>query len=101
MEDFSLAEYNVDPVDVVICNNVLDHVRSVEGCFEHIHSSLKDGGILIFGQDLTSEEDADKHEKINDPCHPIKIDECTLQKYIHLYDPIYERVLPRLEGRKS
>ena len=99
MEQFSLSDYNVEPVDVLICNNVLDHVQSVEACFQHMFSSLKDGGIVIFGQDLTSAEDVEKHGNLSDPCHPIRLDEYSIQKYIDQYDVIYKNILPRSEGR--
>lgn len=99
MEQFSLSEHNVEPVDVLICNNVLDHVQSVEACFQHMFSSLKDDGILIFGQDLTSNEDILKHGDLNDPCHPIRLDESVIRKHVESYTTIYENILPREEGR--
>lgn len=99
MEQFTLSENNIEPVDVLICNNVLDHVQSVEACFQHMLSSINDNGILIFGQDLTSAEDVETHGNLLDPCHPIRLDEYSIQKYIDCYEPIYKNILPRSEGR--
>lgn len=99
MEQFKLADFKIDPVDVVICNNVLDHVQSVPDCFEHMFSSLKDGGIIILGQDLTSADDVKQHSNIIDPCHPIRLDENAIQKYIDQYSTLYKRILSRDEGR--
>lgn len=99
MEQFKLADLDIEPVDVLICNNVLDHVQSVEACFEHVLSSLKENGILILGQDLTSDEDTNKHPDLIDPCHPIRLDEEGIRKYLGNYTPLFDRVLTRDEGR--
>jgi len=99
MESFSLNELGLDKVDLIICNNVLDHVQSVEKCFDHMYDSLNDGGIIVFGQDLTSDDDLKKHADVNDPCHPIKIDENVVRKFLSCYSQIYEKMLSRDEGR--
>ena len=99
MERFNLSDENVEQVDILICNNVLDHVQSIEGCFEHVHSSLRENGIFIFGQDLTSADDVLKHSDLVDPCHPIRIDQAALELYLQKYDVIYKNVLSREEGR--
>ncbi len=99
MEKFQLSDLNIEPVDLLICNNVLDHVQSVEKCFEHIYSSLKPGGYFIFGQDLTSLEDVQNHPDLDDPMHPIRLDEEVLQPYLQKYNKFFMRVLPREEGR--
>ena len=99
MESFSLQNAGIEPVDLLICNNVLDHVRSVELCFDHIDSSLNKDGIFIFGQDLTSEEDVISHGDEVDVCHPIRLDEASLEKYLEKYSIILKKILPRNEGR--
>lgn len=99
MEKFSLKDLNIEPVDLLICNNVLDHVQSVEKCFEHINSSLQSGGYFIFGQDLTSLEDVQAHPDLNDPMHPIRLDEEALLPYLENFNKVFYKVLPREEGR--
>lgn len=99
METFSLQSAGIQPVDLLICNNVLDHVRSVELCFNHINASLNKDGIFIFGQDLTSSEDVIAHGDEIDVCHPIRLDENTLEKYLEKYSIILKKILPRSEGR--
>lgn len=101
MEQLKFSEIGIEPVDILICNNVLDHVQSVDACFEHMLSSLKVGGILILGQDLTSDEDVSNHPDLVDPCHPIKLDEEGIRRYLSDYTPIFDRVLPREEGRNA
>jgi SAM-dependent methyltransferase len=99
MEDFTLESAGIEPVDVVICNNVLDHVKSVEGCFRHMETALKPGGILILGQELTNEEDEKNHPGHDDIMHPIMIDESNLSKFLEPYEVLKYRVLSREEGR--
>ena len=99
MEKISFSELKIDKVDVLICNNVLDHVQDVDKCFEHIYSSLKTGGVFIFGQDLTSDEDIQKYPEA-DEFHPIRLNE----KHIKLllnddYEALFEKLLSREEGR--
>ena len=99
MEDFQINDLGISSVDILICNNVLDHVRSVELCFDHIWNSLKQGGIMILGQDLTSQEDVDTHPGEEDHLHPIRIDEDSLRNYTCMYQTIFDKILPRNEGR--
>ena len=99
MESFTLEKAGLQPVDLVICNNVLDHVKSVEECFKHMESSLKSGGILILGQELTNDEDEKNHPGHDDVMHPIMIDENSLSKFLTSYDVIKYEVLPRELGR--
>lgn len=100
MEDFKLTQVGEKPVDLVICNNVLDHVQSVKKCFEHIKDALKTDGILILGQDLTSEDDVLNHLGLEDPCHPIHVDENSIMEIVkNDYEIIIKKVLSREEGR--
>jgi SAM-dependent methyltransferase len=99
MEDFTLESLKIDSVDLVICNNVLDHVKSVEGCFKHMEAALKPGGILILGQELTNEEDEEKHAGHEDVMHPITMDEKNISKFLSPYDVLKYEVLPREDGR--
>lgn len=99
LEEFTFKDAHLEPVDLVICNNVLDHVRSVDLCFKHIFSALKPGGLLILGQDLTNEEDEKNHPGHDDIMHPIMIDEEYLSSYLAMYETIKHNVLAREEGR--
>lgn len=101
------AEVNADPleklkleqpVDCIVCINVLDHCYDADLCFNKMHENLNKGGLIIFGQDLTSEEDGAKHP---DPgvMHPIRFDEAYANKYLSKYKTIFRKVLPRNEGR--
>lgn len=99
MEDFTLESMGIEPVDLVVCNNVLDHVKSVEGCFRHMESALKPGGILVLGQELTNEEDENNHPGHDDVMHPIMIDETSLSKFLSPYEVIKYEILPRDAGR--
>jgi SAM-dependent methyltransferase len=99
MESFTLEKAGLQPVDLVICNNVLDHVKSVEECFYHIETALKPGGILVLGQELTNEEDEKNHPDHDDVMHPIIIEESSLDKFLKPYKTIRREVLSREEGR--
>ena len=60
--------------DTMVCINVMDHVQNVADCFRTMDNHLYRGGMLIIGQDLTSEFDmVNCPEMRNDPMHPIKI----------------------------
>ena len=43
--------------DLVVCINVLDHVRDVNLCMENLTKVVRQDGILILGQELTNEDD--------------------------------------------
>jgi hypothetical protein len=100
LEDFSFDTFNLPKSDLTICINVLDHVRSVKLCFDHLYENLNPGGILILGQDLTSDEDNEKFGNIVDPCHPIRVDEQSVKNHIEgKYEIILNKMLSREEGR--
>ena len=87
-------------VDLIICINVLDHVRSVSECFERMKEHLSPGGILIVGQDLSNDEDFKLcPESWVDVAHPIKLDMETCNKHLEKYKPIFLKILGRHEGR--
>ena len=96
LEELAIGE----PVDLIICINVLDHVQSVEKCFARMREHLNPGGILILGQDLTNEEDFVKCPEVStDIMHPIKLDLEACERCLSCYEPIYKKVLGRQEGR--
>lgn len=100
LENFDFENFQLPKSDLTICINVLDHVRSVKMCFDHLYNSLNTEGILILGQDLTSIEDLEKLGNMDDPCHPIRIDEQSIRKHIdEKYEIIVSKILPRSEGR--
>ena len=100
LEEFKFSDLNLQKSDITICINVLDHVKSVKQCFEHLVDSLDYNGILILGQDLTSKEDVLRIGEIDDPCHPIRLDENSIKKYIdNNFQSILYKILPRNEGR--
>lgn len=87
-------------VDLVVCINVLDHVYDYASCMEQMDRVLKRGGIFVFGQDLSNEEDFQQApDSWKDIGHPIKLDEQELDKHLKNYQPLFKKVLPRKAGR--
>lgn len=90
--------------DLVICINVLDHVRDPNLCMTNLIRVIKKGGILIFGQDLTTEDDVkatqSHREKtgmtIGHP-HTFPSEEFFLP-YLRAFEPMIQKVLPRDQG---
>jgi SAM-dependent methyltransferase len=95
--------YSGDPLtfDLIICVNVLDHVRDVEACFKNMYRHLAKHGMLIIGQDLTSEFDmANCKEMREDTMHPIKISLEAIAPFIFPhYNTEFLKILPRDKGR--
>lgn len=91
--------------DLVVCINVLDHVQKPDLCMTQLLRVLASGGILILGQDLTTESDLMKNESIMqkskmDLGHPhIFPDSKYFYEYLHVLKPILNKVLTREEGR--
>lgn len=91
--------------DLVVCINVLDHVKKPDLCMTQLLRVLASGGILILGQDLTTESDLMKNESIMqknkiDIGHPhIFPDHKYFLEYLHVLKPILNKVLTREEGR--
>lgn len=97
----SLEEAKIDSTyDVIICINVLDHVKDANLCMENMKKLLNPKGVLILGQDLTNEEDL-----INCPAtktdigHPIKLDHEYFKVKLQGFTHLYQRILTRQEGR--
>lgn len=88
------------PFEALICVNVLDHVRDVTHCFYQIETALAPGGYLILGQDLTNEEDCRQcPDNLTDVKHPILMDLLALMPHIDSYEPVFNVLLPREQGR--
>jgi ubiquinone/menaquinone biosynthesis C-methylase UbiE len=88
--------------DLAVMINVLDHVRDANACMENLYRVVKPGGIVVFGQDLSREEDADA--LLSDPGligHPIKLHAEWFEPWIQKCEPIIHRILKREEGRND
>ena len=83
-------------MDLVICNNVLDHCFDSDRCFQNVYDSLKVGGYLLFGNDLKDEADL---VYARDAMHPIMLQEDYLRKVFSKYTSLYEKIIPRHECR--
>jgi SAM-dependent methyltransferase len=90
-----------DFFDLVVLINVLDHVRDASECLRQAVRVTKPGGILILGQDLTSDDDLSLPEVQSDIGHPIRVDHQTLDLFLRPpFRPILYRILSRNEGRE-
>jgi len=83
--------------DLVIMNNVLDHVMDSDRCMATAADLTKPGGIFILGQDLSNADDEKKYP--HDVGHPIRLLLEDLTPFLSGYDPIINKVLPLAEGR--
>ena len=99
--------YPADSFDLVVVINVLDHVRDAKACLEQMLRILKQGGFLVFGQDLSDESDYSKvaelmkaHGAEEDIGHPIRLHHDFINSIIFpTIVPIDFRVLSREQGR--
>ncbi len=86
--------------DLVVCNNVLDHVLDAEKGLLEMHRVLKPGGYFVFAQDLTDDvgiKDEPKREG-----HPIRLDHYFLDSLLNnLYDLSLKKMLSREESRDN
>lgn len=87
--------------DLIVCINVLDHVKNVAKCFEKMLARLNPGGMLVFGNNLSNEQDLQQcPESWADTKHPIKMDFESLAPFLFLpYQTRFLRILPREQGR--
>lgn len=96
LEELPLTE----KYDCVICINVLSHVYNVTMCMNNIYEILNPNGILIFGEDLTNEEDLiSAPEILTDKMHPIRFTEEIIASEINYYKTILYKTLDREQGR--
>lgn len=88
--------------DLSIMINVLDHVRDARLCMDNFIRSIKPGGIVILGQDLSNDEDLDALKRDAGAVgHPIKLDyEWFKPQLEESFEPIIHKVLPREQGRE-
>ncbi len=86
--------------DLVVCINVLDHVQNAEQCLKEIIRVTKRGGFIVFGQDLSDDEDLSNRIVRDDIGHPIKIHHTTLEIILNdVYESHLKKILPRNKGR--
>ncbi len=88
--------------DLVVCNNVLDHVENAEQCLSEMSRVLRPGGYFVFGQELTNSDDLKVPTWRDDVGHPIKLHQIFLDKVLALiYESKFKRILSRDEGRNK
>ncbi len=85
-----------DTMDLIVCNNVLDHCYDADLCFQNMYDSLKIGGVMLFGNDLKSEVDIGI---ARDTMHPIMLQENYLKEKFNVYKTLFKKVIPREECR--
>lgn len=93
-------EYPDNYFDMVVCNNVLDHVEDAEACFSEMFRVLKPGGYFVFGQDLTDDKDLENPVWRHDHVHPIKLHHTYIESLINpRFEAKLQKITPREEGR--
>jgi SAM-dependent methyltransferase len=87
--------------DLTVCINVLDHVNDAMRCMEELSRVTAPGGFVVFGQDLTNEDDARRHAgEEEDIGHPILLHEETVTSVLtRTFEPVLQKALPREQGR--
>lgn len=83
-----------DSFDVVVMINVLDHVRDPARCLQHAIRIAKRGGLVVFGQDLTTPND----EAPGNPGHPFIVEH---EQLMPLLDESLDRQLYRIVPREE
>jgi len=104
LDDHPLEElpFKSGNFDLAVMINVLDHVRDANACMENFFRVVKPGGLVVFGQDLSREEDADALLADKGLIgHPIKLHESWFAPWIERCEPIIHKVLKREEGRND
>jgi len=94
--------YRDNYFDVLLMINVLDHVKDAGKCMENATRILKQGGILVLGQDLTNEDDLKVLNE--DPGlvgHPVKLpEEWFVPRLEPHFETVVKKLLPREMGRE-
>ena len=98
------APFASDYFDLAICINVLDHVQDVYLCMKQLTRVVSPGGVVIFGQDLTSEKDlretSAERQAAGDVGHPHTFaDARELLAYFDDFETILGKQLTREQGR--
>jgi SAM-dependent methyltransferase len=86
--------------ELVVCNNVLDHVEDAGLCFKEMLRVLKPGGYFVFGQDLSDEHDLENPNWKHDHVHPIKLHHSYIDSILlPVFEPKLHKITTREEGR--
>lgn len=87
--------------DLVVMINVLDHVQDATICMQEAIHITKPGGIFIFGQDLTDDEDEKYIQNLEgDIGHPIKLNHEWIDSFLgDNFNILLKKILPRNHGR--
>lgn len=101
------AVFDTNSFDLVIVINVLDHVRDAIACLAEMCRITAPGGYLVFGQELSNEEDLEKlaialapHGMTEDIGHPIRLHHTHLDDALkNTFEPLLYKILPREAGR--
>ncbi len=89
-------------MNLVVCINVLDHIRDMEQCIRQMARVSSPGALLLLGQDLSNDEDFQRQpDSWEDAGHPMKVDEEILDSFLEKYQfmNVTKKILPREEGR--
>jgi len=106
LDDHPLEEtpFCSDYFDLVVCINVLDHTRDVFLCMKNLIRVVKTNGILIFGQNLTSEDEIKASKELRKSSqshvgHPHTFpNEDIFLPYLKGFETLIHKVLKREEG---
>lgn len=86
--------------DLVVCNNVLDHVLDAEKGLLEMARVLKPGGYFVFAQDLTDKEAIEKEPDREG--HPIRLDHVFLDGILSgIYSSEFKKILSKEESRSD
>ena len=89
--------FEAESFDVVVMNNVLDHVRDADLCLDRAVELLRPGGIFILGQDLSNDEDVRNHP--HDVGHPIRLAREDVDRHLADFEVLLRKDLSREQGR--
>ncbi len=86
--------------DLVVCNNVLDHVLDAEKGLLEMHRVLKPDGYFVFAQDLTDKKGIQDEPRRDG--HPIRLDHYFLEPLLKdLYEVAFKKILSKEESRSD